>query len=69
MSQPRDPLAAIVAQGIRVVWMEDFDYQTVFVDGYDIALIDHRIRRIDAALSLMELLIESPAPWRDAQAS
>ena len=65
MSPSHDPLAPALDRGIRVVWMEDFDYQVVIVEGFDVALIDYRIRRRDAANSLMELL-ESPAPWREA---
>lgn len=62
MSHPHDPLAPIIDAGIRVVWMEDFDYQVYLVEGVDVVLIDRLVSRRDAAECLIEMLAH---PWQD----
>lgn len=51
-----DALDRIIALGIRPVWLEDFDEELVFVRDCNVALIDFRISRTEAARSLRDLL-------------
>lgn len=59
-----DPLDTIRQMGIRIVWMEDFDYRVYYVDGVDVALIDRLVPRQDAADCLLRLLAR-PLPDLD----
>lgn len=59
-----DPIDFIAALGVRIVWMEDFDHRVYLVDGLNVALIDHRVPRSDAASCLLELLA-APTPGLD----
>lgn len=51
-----DPLDALTATGLRLIWVEDFDERILLVDHDRIALVDHRISRHVAAHSLREAL-------------
>lgn len=53
--QNSDPLDHLIARGVRVVWMEQFDDEVVLVDD-SIALVDTNVSRLEAARSLRCLL-------------
>lgn len=58
MTEAADPLCALAAFNVRVIWVDDLDDQVLVLDEQRLVLADADLSRHDVAGRLIELLLD-----------